>query len=402
MNDKTKRAYEILETLQSAYYKNQSDFTDFMNDFYESSNEALSDTLKNLGISGWDSNGNIESFSRPMIQPISKYQNKWYYNLYFDMIQEIDKAKHQIWNCPQQDIPIFGTLPDVKFTAHITKQNESDSIILISEGLRNFAFCISKIVSLSFKILEFEYGMDVLSTRKYIKENIKSRQLYGKYAKMHCEYYTRGGCEHLGTDFPSDCYARLSMSMSTAINYFALSHEYAHYFLGHLEQHNTVQKDKWHNELQADYHAIFLTLEVLSKEFNTTYILWGIYLYLKSLETFEIYDLSINDKLRFDNHPPFFFRKKVFMRVLKEIGISKKFIDIKCIDYIIEKLRFQFTSIIIDIESAAKNGEKTPDYFTENLVPKEFQEKIRLNLFLKWWERNYKKIEKMLGAKIKE
>jgi hypothetical protein len=130
------KSIELLEALQSAYFKNFEEFDKEMELFYRSVDDSLSEMEKDKTFYGDD-------FRLDLIMPESKYQNKYFYNIYFYKVKLIEDVYCKLFKLEQIPTPIFGTLHKPGFYTNIIKDETTEPIIIISEGLRSFAFSIS-------------------------------------------------------------------------------------------------------------------------------------------------------------------------------------------------------------------------------------------------------------------
>lgn len=260
--------------------------------------------------------------------PTSKYQDKMSFLRVYSVFDGLSQIVHGLKSekILTRNIPIFGTLPQLEFAACVTfEDNESDEIILVSEGLLVFSRILAQIFGEILPIgkheIPFIQSMKPSGETLFVGESTKHlffQLFFIYYASKNCSYAM------LGTEPPNEEIMAYSMGISEAFRCFALGHEYAHYLLGHTSQNRCNDRSRrkqithttdatidpeiatdWMIELEADRLGAMLGMaQIMSQDISEDVGILGMVLCIKAIEGFEILDAFFDENNLTPTHPP--------------------------------------------------------------------------------------------------
>ena len=268
------------------------------------------------------------------IIPASKYQNPYSYYSVYEATVEISDFLRTITDANQFDaieLPIIGTLPIPLFQARIRRSDEkSEDIILIGDGVFNYAFMVSHFFVQMLPAIQYSAGqISFKLDAENIKKEIDRKNLRESYAEFVHQCYHTDGFYFNG--FPPEPETEVEMELTgllgTAFTRFIISHECAHYLLGHTKDRcvtaseelcltgNDISCDavffNWRDELSADILGSSIAVQsLMRKEGDSSFALVGIFLCLKAFEQFESAYQNMGYPAFSHTHPPYELRRK--------------------------------------------------------------------------------------------
>jgi len=365
-----KKTIELLETIQSAYQKFPPAFRI---DYLSQHVNEVDEYARNIRPSFPSVNVHIDK-SRKIDIP-SKYQDTLSYLDIYEIFENIIDVKqffsvepfHSKFKNLENEIPIFGTIPSNHFTALVTAKNDdADEIILVSDGLINFAFYLCSIIGSFFPISK-NHPLTISGLfleESFIKEEICRLNLKEDFYCLLLSYYFTKKCPT--NKLMNDNTIPMTEALVEGFLHFVVAHEYCHFLLGHTSRDNNCQsfsedskislKSKY-DELEADiFGAMFTDLILNKKHIPYPLSVVGIDLCLRSFELFERFnDLNHTQD---DTHPEYIIRRENMNSFFQRSDINFLF----SIDLIIDLLLEDFDTIITPILStidSAKITEKT-------------------------------------------
>ena len=351
IDDKYKKTIEVLEAIQLSYYEDYNLHNDNDNISYKQKVEtAIEYNSKLLFYKNKLSTSQIEKMIHDIFSDdkdvLTKYQPKDLGLYYKYMFEKLRDAADYLFGFKKFNIPIYGTVYSLGFHAHVMKEKESYPFIVISRGVRFFAISICKIVALAYQIHEIPGGgIDIVLNEKIILHNIKNRGLDGAFLLLFFHRILFGKCHIINLQSPSAHYDELMLILFHSYDCFTLAHEYAHCILGHLDFN--IGKDQWLMENEADFCAMYLTIKAFGNEVDQTFLILGIYIFLKVLETIEKIRLEMIEKKCNSRHPPIAQRIETLYDFLIFCKIPYDELDFKLIDLLFDRLYICFYDNVI-------------------------------------------------------
>lgn len=322
-------AYEFLELIQKKYLELKGRNQPLQ--FDKSVEDFIKNAWKDIDVSQMYS---VMEEQMHRIIPCTKYQAPHTYFLLYNIIQDIEKIKTDIFKHTDLDIrmPCFGTVDYDIFSAEICAPNCNEKLIIISDGLFTFANLISKIITLAFPFEVTDKYLTISTDMKEIKKYIEN------HTEVKLRFYDLMLACLLSREPPRakqyfinhELDAMLS-TIRDSFETFVVAHEYAHSILGHLEDkkiNSTASIDElrdseikeifhsWQDEVDADIHGAGITLSVMAEKGYDPYVsMIGIIVCVNSFELFDKIEVlrSGNTKERklSPSHPPGSVREKL-------------------------------------------------------------------------------------------
>lgn len=251
---------------------------------------------------------------------ISRYENPYYYKFFRDIISNVHKIKDVFMDCKGLDMPLFGTVEFDMFYAQIRCPNsDMPPIILFYSGIIQFAHNITNVLTKAFpiQVLDEEkitFGMETEKIKDCIKDN---KWIEKRFTDIILSIFFYGNVDMCDVSQPENdyLYRQFSNALADSFLTFVVSHECAHYYLGHLGKDTikgivTVGKVQyenlvpdWEQEFDADYIGALLTIPILmEKKMDIQVILGGIYIAMWVLSIIE--SLRIKGGSGETTHPP--------------------------------------------------------------------------------------------------
>ena len=329
--------------------------------------EILDKALKNLP------ENNLLDIGNP-----TEYENPGSYAILTNLVKDIEytinntefkeKDKYQTLTQNPNMItkkPFLGTIPTGKINARTTYLAPSDDYIVAIDS-QLFIFCnqLSKIVARSMpvkpqksKFIEFSFD------KEDVENNLESNeQIENKFLEFLGGYVSKGITIKPAQYSIPRPYSGLGYLLRDSMEYFAVSHEYAHMLAGHMQKTKRVitklkERDieecvySWTSEIEADVLGLSLMLAVMyNKKIDITLSYTGAEMFFSCLEIIDLCEahihnideekikLGINSNGTISSHPPSNMRREILRSaVIKEHGESSIAAGV-AIDHIIKTL----------------------------------------------------------------
>lgn len=294
--DRRETTYQILKAFQ-LLYKSEKSKKNSSKEKYE----ILKRSLENGEINQLDFNKYKEIFQ--------EYDNPQSYDIINEIFQNLDlliKSKRIQTNGTDariKEIPLWGLLEMQCFSAQIMIPNaDSEEIILISEGVPQFAYFLNKVIVQTFSIKENGEEFSFKVDGKQIISNIESNKIIvARFIDLAASYLLENHTNNIRSYLLSDTLINIAMYFSDVFTTFVIAHEYSHHILGHLNNSNVKNiysiknidikqiYNSWDDELNADINAVVLTISIMQmKGIDKTMTLFGILIVLNSFVLFEM------------------------------------------------------------------------------------------------------------------
>lgn len=319
--DRRETTYQILKAFQ-LLYKSEKSKKNSSKEKYE----MLKRSLENGEINQLDFNKYKEIFQ--------EYDNPQSYDIINEIFQNLDlliKSKRIQTNGTDariKEIPLWGLLEMQCFSAQIMIPNaDSEEIILISEGVPQFAYFLNKVIVQTFSIKENGEEFSFKVDGKQIISNIESNKIIvARFIDLAASYLLENHTNNIRSYLLSDTLINIAMYFSDVFTTFVIAHEYSHHILGHLNNSNVKNLysmknidikqiyNSWDDELNADINAVVLIISIMQmKGIDKTMTLFGILIVLNS---FVLFDMTKNLNMQeqqvikySSTHPPAKIRK---------------------------------------------------------------------------------------------
>lgn len=388
-NNSKVNAYKMLEDIQQKYLELKG-----LNNPISLDETSYTDILRQI-LGKNDVSDEISQIEKKLESIVlkTKYQDPYTYSILFDIIQDIEEIKGDIFRGMDLNIemPYFGTVDFDMFSAEICSTECNDKLIIISDGLFTFANLISKIIVQIFPMEEKgdiqEFSTDVKKILNYIENNLEIKLRF--FDLMLACLITREPPRAQPYILNHNLDAFLDIIRSS-FEIFVVAHEYSHSVLGHLDDKNIHRISKlesiedselnqiyhnWDDEIHADLYGAGLTLGIMKKKGFDLYLsMLGIIVCTNSFELFEkIEVLRFGEKkVRdiFTTHPPGFVRTNFLIQQYFDS------LDIELFDTVgkvIEGLWKDFTISFLELQSLIEdkfqmNIYDMPFEITQNLM----------------------------------
>ena len=126
------------------------------------------------------------------------------------------------------------------FSAQIMIPNaDSEEIILISEGVPQFAYFLNKVIVQTFSIKENGEEFSFKVDGKQIISKIESNKIIvARFIDLAASYLLENHTNNIRSYLLSDTLINIAMYFSDVFTTFVIAHEYSHHILGHLNNSN--------------------------------------------------------------------------------------------------------------------------------------------------------------------
>ena len=349
-----KKTVELLETIQSSYQKIPSTFrVDYLSQHLKEVDEYAQKIRPSFPSTS------IHIDKARKINIPSKYQDTLSYLDIYEIFENIVDVKHLFSVDPfktkfinlENDIPIFGTIPSNRFTALIKAKNEdTNEIILISDGLISFAFYLCSIVACFYPVSKNRplTLSGLFLEEAFIKEEIKRLNIKEEFYCLILTYFFSKRCP--ANTLMNDNTIPMTETLVKGFLHFVVAHEYCHFLLGHTFKDNISQpfnddaqfslKSK-NDELEADlFGAMFSDIILNKNDVQYPLSVFGIDLCLRTFALFE--KLNAITHIKDNSHPEYVIRRENLNGFLQR-GDTNFLVSI---DLIFDLLLEDFDSII--------------------------------------------------------
>lgn len=291
----------LLETLQKAYMKETPNSKE---EFIRQNIPEIDEYLHDIDPSFASSQTIIEKLKR--IKSPSRYQDSFVYIDIYEIFEAFEKIKPLLREASyssklinlDKKIPLFGTIPINRFTARvISAKKDTDEIILISEGLIDFASAFCSYISVFFPIFPGKNSTTEMFflNKKNIQTTIKEKFLMEQFYSLILNYYYSKNC--LQSHILNGDSVKINEPFIRGFLYFAVAHEYCHFLLGHTSDFNSTQSlgedaiistPNYSDEFEADLYGAFIASKALEAEgYPYPINKYGIYICLRAIEVLE-------------------------------------------------------------------------------------------------------------------
>ena len=312
----------------------------------------------------------------------TEYQDPYTYHTLFRIVQDIEKIKGEVLEDAglNVEMPYFGTVEHMAFSAEVCSSQCSEKLILISNGLFTFAHLMAKVVALALPIVEEGERLGFSTKEEDIQRNLEEHP-EGKLRFFDLML----AC--LMTNAPPSARQylvenRLNMLVNIvrdSFEIFVVAHEYAHAALGHLDDKNIhktagledIAADdlkqifhSWEEELEADLCGAALTLRVMGERGIEPYMaMLGIIVCTNSFELFEKIEMlrsgDPEQRKVSRSHPPGLLREKLLE---KEIFEDRETVLFETVDAVFGHLWEEFVDFFLKIKAFTEQKLKMSIY----------------------------------------
>lgn len=354
-----KKTIELLETIQSAYLKHPPKFREKYLEEHIQEADEYAKSIHPIFPSVKKHIDKIHNLNIP-----SKYQDTFAYLDIYEIFENIANIKELFNKEPfkskfvnfDKEIPLFGTIPLNRFTALVTSpNNDTDEIIIISDGLQNFAFGLCSIIAAFYpcysnKPLTLKH---LILDEKYIKDVVDRLSLKEHFYCLILYYHFFKDCHRI--NIMSDHTIPMTEVLVQGFLHFVVAHEYCHFLIGHTSRNDKPQafsnnsiysKKVISAEYEADLFAAMFTDAILTKN-GAIYPLniFGINICLRAFQILEKLD-DLNN-IKDGSYPAYISRRNKLDKFTKRSEID----FFTSIDFIFDYLLKDFENIVNTVTS---------------------------------------------------
>ncbi len=354
-----RKTIELLEEIQSVYLKYPPRFREKYLEEHIQEADEYAQSIHSIFPSAKKYIDKIHELNIP-----SKYQDTFAYLDIYEIFENINNVKELFNEEPfktkfvnwDKEIPVFGTIPLNRFTALVTSaNNDTAEIIIISDGLQNFAFGLCSIIAAFYPVYPNKplTLQNLILDENYIKDVVDILSLKEHFYCLILYYHFSKNCH--GLNIMSDYTIPMTEVLVEGFLHFVVAHEYCHFLIGHTSRANKPQafdgnsiysKKEIEAEYEADLFGAMFTEAILTKN-GTIYPLstFGINICLRAFEIIE----RLNDlkNIKDDSHPDYISRRNK----MDEFTIRSEIDFFAPVDYIFDYLLQDFDIVVNRVTS---------------------------------------------------